>query len=275
MSITETFPLAFWLLVGAALLVSSLGFYRFVYFISLGYGFSVAALGLVMMGLFWDRLTIFTTMLCVVLTVYGLRLGLFLLHRERKSASYRQAMAREGRDHTGVKLSLKLGTWVGCALLYTLQVSPLFFRLQNGAVPDVPACWGLTFMVGGLLLETVADYQKSAAKAVAPDRFCSTGVFRFVRCPNYLGELLFWTGVLISGLLALDGVWQWLAALAGWACLVCIMFQGARRLELRQNRLYGDDPYYRVYTRFTPILIPVLPLYSIENYTFRFRRERS
>lgn len=269
MSITETFPLAFWILVGVALLVSSIGFYRFVYFISLGYGFSVAAMGLVLMGLFWDRLTIFTTVLCIVLTVYGLRLGSFLFHRERKSASYRQAMEREGRDRAAVKLLPKLGIWVGCSLLYTLQISPIFFRLQNGTVPDVPACWGLTFMVGGLLLETAADYQKSVAKAAAPDRFCSTGVFRFVRCPNYLGEFLFWTGVLITGLLAMDGLWQWLTALLGWACIVRVMFQGARRLERRQNKLYGEDPFYQVYIRFTPILIPVLPLYSMEHHKIR------
>lgn len=274
MSITETFPLAFWLLVGAALLVSALGFYRFVYFISLGYGFSVAAMGLVLLGLFWDRLSIFTILLCTVLILYGLRLGGFLLHRERSSASYRAAMAREGRAPTTVPPGRKVGVWVGCALLYALQVSPVFFRLQNGAAPDVPACWGLTFMVGGLLLEAVADHQKRAAKAVDPDRFCSTGVFRFVRCPNYLGELLFWTGVLISGLLALEGLWQWLAALLGWACLVAVMFHGARQLELRQNRRYGEDPAYQVYTRFTPILIPVLPLYSMEQYPFKAKVRR-
>ena len=70
----------------------------------------------------------------------------------------------------------------------------------------------------------------------------------------------------VSGLTALSGVWQWLAAVAGWACIVWIMFGGARRLELRQNRNYGGDPEYRAYAAGTPILIPFVPLYSVAKY---------
>ena len=36
----------FWLLFGLAMLVSSIGFKNYVWFISLGYGFSIAAAGL-------------------------------------------------------------------------------------------------------------------------------------------------------------------------------------------------------------------------------------
>ena len=40
----SAFPVTFWLLCAAALLISSIGFYKYVYFISLGYGFSNAGL---------------------------------------------------------------------------------------------------------------------------------------------------------------------------------------------------------------------------------------
>ena len=46
------------------------------------------------------------------------------------------------------------------------------------------------------------------------------------------------------------------------------MFSGARRLEVRQNKYYGDDPVYKKYSKTTPILIPFLPLYSVEKYTW-------
>ncbi|MBE6032886.1 MAG: steroid reductase, partial [Clostridiales bacterium] len=34
------FPVLIWVLLAVALIISSIGFYKYVYFISLGYGFS-------------------------------------------------------------------------------------------------------------------------------------------------------------------------------------------------------------------------------------------
>ena len=45
-----------------------------------------------------------------------------------------------------------------------------------------------------------------------------------------------------------------------------VMFSGARRLELRQNEVYGDNPEYQAYAKKTPILIPLLPIYSLAKY---------
>ena len=42
-------PLNFWLLFAAAMLISSIGFKNYVWFISLGYGFSIAGEGLLML----------------------------------------------------------------------------------------------------------------------------------------------------------------------------------------------------------------------------------
>jgi steroid 5-alpha reductase family enzyme len=93
-----------------------------------------------------------------------------------------------------------------------------------------------------------------------------TGLYKFVRCPNYLGELIFWTGVLITGFGALSGIGQWALALLGYLGIVFVMFSGARRLEIRQNKNYGADPVYQNYVRTVPIMIPFIPLYSVEKY---------
>ena len=44
MSFAEVFTMSFFVLFGLAMLISSIGFYKFIYFISLGYGFSIAAI---------------------------------------------------------------------------------------------------------------------------------------------------------------------------------------------------------------------------------------
>ena len=61
-------------------------------------------------------------------------------------------------------------------------------------------------------------------------------------------------------------VGQWIIALIGYAGIVYVMFSGARRLEIRQNANYGDDPEYQEYVRNTPILLPLVPIYSVEKY---------
>ena len=94
------------------------------------------------------------------------------------------------------------------------------------------------------------------------------GLFKIVRCPNYLGEMIFWTGVLLSGANILSGVGQWAVALTGYIGIIFVMFSGARRLELRQNRNYGADPEYQAYVKSVPILLPFVPLYSVEKYKF-------
>lgn len=49
---SQTFPALFGLMFAAAMLISSIGFYKYVYFISLGYGFSIAGLGILMAVVF-------------------------------------------------------------------------------------------------------------------------------------------------------------------------------------------------------------------------------
>ena len=262
------FPLELALLFGLAMLVSAIGFYKYVYFISLGYGFSIAALGILMLILYRDALSAGLVLACVLFFIYGCRLGGFLLIRELKSADYRRTMKKEIKDGSTMGFGVKCAIWVTCAALYALQVLPVFYRFVNGAGTDGWCIVGCVVMAFGILFESASDWQKNQLKKANPNRFCDTGLFRIVRCPNYLGELIFWTGVLLSGVNVLSGVGQWALALLGYFGIVFVMFSGARRLELRQNRNYGDDPEYQAYVKSVPILLPLVPLYSVVKYKF-------
>ena len=72
--------------------------------------------------------------------------------------------------------------------------------------------------------------------------------------------------VYLDGITIYAGPLQWVAALVGYIGIIYVMFGGARRLEIRQNKSYGDDPQYRRYAKTTPIMIPLVPLYSVEKY---------
>ena len=258
----------FWMMAIIALVFSSIGFKKYIWFISIGYGFSVAGIGAGLLILGKNGLTGGTIFASILFILYGLRLGGYLALRELKSSSYNSKMKDEIKSGKDMSIAAKCAIWISAALLYVCETSPVIFRIMNQKGTDTVLIVGIALSIIGLVLETCADLQKNDAKKVNPRRFVDTGLYKIVRCPNYFGEMLFWTGVLVGGIPALHGAPQWIAALAGYVGIIYVMFSGARRLEMRQNRTYGDDPEYRKYVKTTPIMIPLIPLYSVEKYTW-------
>lgn len=250
----------------AILVVCLMGFKKYIWFISLGYGFSISIVGIMNLILFRDNMNLALIISSSILILYGLRLGGFLALREMKSTTYNKKMKSEISDGKNMSLLIKIILWVTCALLYLLMTSPVIYRFVNGDKLDICFIIGMIISTIGIVIESVSDLQKSKSKKQNPNRFCDKGLYRIVRCPNYLGELIIWLGVFTSGFTTLNSIGQWLIALIGFLGIVYIMFSGSRRLELRQDRNYKDDLEYQKYTKKTPILIPFIPLYSVKKY---------
>lgn len=258
------------IILAVCAVLCAVGFYKFVYFLSIGYGFAVAGGGIAILilamvngwsdGVLW--LAILQTLLFLA---YGVRLSGFLLVREIKNAAYRNTLKEATGDDKKMPLFVLISIWVCVAILYTAQVSPMLYRYMNGAKDIVVPLIGAAVSVCGLLLESVADNQKSAQKKENPDMVATKGLYKIVRCPNYLGEIIFWTGIFISGITAYSGFGQWLMAIIAYVCIVFIMFNGAQRLEKRQMARYGDNEEYNTYANKTPIIIPLLPIYHLNK----------
>ncbi len=252
-------------------IVSSVGWFYFIYFFSIGYGLSISALAVAVVAMFWGEMTLPAAILCGVLFVYGIRLALYLFIRERKSASYKKILYQP--ENTARKPAFVMTMiWISCALLYVGQISPVTFYLNNlaegMAVSDVWAWIGAVLATMGVVIEMVADAQKSAAKKINAHRFVDTGLYRIVRCPNYFGEVLMWTGSFVICFGACCSVWQWIVAALGYVGIVYVMFSGARRLELRQAETYGSMPEFQAYTKRTPLILPFVPIYSVARHTW-------
>ena len=252
-----------------SLLVCLCGFKKYVYFMSIGYGFSVAVIGIAMavmsaMGLY-TGVSIAHYIQFALFFIYGFRLSGFLLIREIKNASYRKTLAEATGDESKMPIFVKFFMWIFMGVLYVAQTSGVAFRLFNGGATAAVQWVGIGISAFGILLETVADQQKSKQKAKRPDMVATEGLYKIVRCPNYLGEILFWTGVTVSCVDILQGAGQWITVIIAYILIVFIMFNGAQRLEKRQMARYGDNAEYKAYADKTPIIIPLLPIYHLNK----------
>ena len=266
-----------WSLLGILLAVCavacSVGFYKFVYFLSIGYGFAVAGGGIAILIMalvsptdapIWIRL-----IQAALFLAYGIRLSGFLLVRELKNITFKKTdVAKDTLAKNGEKkmpIFVLATIWIVVAALYVTQVSPMLFRYVNGSVDIIFPIIGFVISIGGLILEAIADEQKSQQKKERPDMVATKGLYKMCRCPNYLGEIIFWTGVFISGITAYQTPGQWIMAVIAYVAIVYIMFNGAQRLEKRQMARYGANEEYNTYANKTPIIIPLLPIYHLNK----------
>ncbi len=266
-----------WGLLGILFIVCAVlcavGFWKFVYFLSVGYGLAVAGGGIAVFVMYLLAPTATPLWLLLVQTLlfvaYGARLSGFLLIREFKNASFRKTEVAKAslakNDEKKMPVFVMIFIWLIVAALYVMQVSPELFRWRNASEDLVVPLVGIGISVFGLLLESVADRQKSAQKKENPGMVATRGLYRLVRCPNYLGEILFWTGVFVSGLSTYRGAGQWIFAVAAFVSIVFIMFNGAQRMEKRQMKQYGHLEEYREYADRTPIILPFLPIYHLNR----------
>lgn len=266
-----------WALLGIILAVCAVlcavGFYKFVYFLSIGYGFAVAGGGIAVFVMALVNPTATPIWILAVqmllFLAYGIRLSGFLLVRELKNASFKKTdVAKDTLAKNGDKkmpIFVLATIWVSVSVLYTAQVSPMLFRYHNASTDVLWVVIGFAISVFGLILESIADNQKSAQKKERPEMVATRGLYKICRCPNYLGEIIFWTGVFVSGITTYATVGQWITAILAYVCIVFIMFNGAQRLEKRQMARYGDNEEYNTYANKTPIIIPLLPIYHLNK----------
>ena len=249
-----------------ALLISAIGFKKYVWFLSVGYGYSIAAIGIMLLIRFREFLDEGLLMACILLILFGGWIGGYLtfleLHGQAGQAQEPEVLVEEKVLSPAVKGVI----WVLTALLHTCESAPLVFRMQNGKSADLWLFGGVVIMTAGLAVEVAADLTRTSSARKRPGHFVSTGLYRTVRHPDYFGEILFWTGMFVSGINICRGTLQWAMCIAGYVVTLYIIFSTSRRRERRQNEVYAADPAYAVYAEHIPILIPFTKLHSLQKY---------
>jgi len=255
------------LCIGASLVATLPGFYRTVWFISIGYTLAIS-LCAVLIAIMAPVLEWHSVAQLAILFIWAVRLGYFLVLRER-NANYTNAVADQTDRSQALPLVAKMGIWLSTSVLYACMLSPAVFALGPastlGGIALGVVLTGIVVMLAGVLIESIADQQKSDFKRNHPGRFTNVGLFRWVRCPNYLGEILVWLGSFLVGMAFFDQWWHWLLAAVGLVCIVLIMIGSTKRLERKQKKRYGENAEFLAYCRTVPVLFPWVPVYTLKN----------
>jgi steroid 5-alpha reductase family enzyme len=190
----------------------------------------------------------------VLVIVWSGRLGMFLYLR----------IQRDGHDVRFDQMKHDFWqffmTWTIQGLWVSLTASTAFVIITSKV--DVEFGWigilGLLIWLTGFSIEVIADYQKSRFKKDPANqgRFISTGLWALCRHPNYFGEILLWTGMLIITMPVLGGS-RWFAVVSPlFVYFLLTRVSGIPMLQKRANDRWGDNQAYQDYLKNTPKLIP-------------------
>jgi steroid 5-alpha reductase family enzyme len=169
-------------------------------------------------------------------------------------------------DFRYLDIRRKTGKLYWPASLLSLHVFPtaLVFVALLGAWPALsgrgrPLGWldavGLAVTILAVLLETVADVQlrRFMSGPRAPGATLETGVWAWMRHPNYLGEMGFWWGLWILGTAARPVWWTAAGPLA-----ITLLFLFAS-IPMKDRRMLASRPQYAERMRRVPALLPRPP----------------
>ena len=236
----------------ATVIVLPLTMVKFLYCISVGYGGAIFAMSLALIANFGVSFSSPPGWIALGGLLYGLRLAAFLGWREISVPKMRDQFTKEQTTFLK-KLSLALAL----GFLYACMLCPALYALRGNNGGGVVAWAGVAMTYIGLLLEAAADQHKSQIKrqhkiAYGDKRFVgpTRGLYAICRHPNYLGEILFWTGIWLGGLPYFG--WHfvaWVCGTLGLTSIVFIMVGSSRRLDEKQEIAYGGQPSFEEWKR--------------------------
>lgn len=200
--------------------------------------------------------------LTAICTVWGLRLGLYLLWRWRKHGPDRRYVTMLGKAES--ERGWSFGT-AALLLVFALQ-APLQFivclPVQLGQIGEVGALglagWaGVALAILGIGFESLGDWQLVRFKADPGNagKVLDTGLWRYTRHPNYFGDACVWWGL---WLIAAETGWPGLVSVVGPILLTVLLtrWSGVPTVEGRMRR---KRPDYEAYVARTSSFIPMLP----------------
>lgn len=201
-----------------------------------------------------DHKNIRSIILTLLIVVWATRLGIFLLRRVKAAGS--DGRFDDLKDFSTFFMVWNLqALWITFTLLSSLIIFTSSHPEENLGTYDYI---GIITWIFGLFIEVLADKQKSDFKNnnSNKNKFISTGLWKYSRHPNYLGEIILWSGITVIAIQLFSG-WSWLGLISPIFVFIMLKFiSGVRILESRADMKWGKDKEYLEYKNNTPEIFP-------------------
>jgi len=188
-----------------------------------------------------------------LLIFWALRLGPFLFIR-RLSAGPDERLSEYFKSPLSLYFIWTMNSlWV---FLTSLSMIIIFSSSQNNEFGLIQ--WlGLLIWVLGFLIEVVSDTQKSKFNKKNKGAFIDVGLWKYIRHPNYLGEIIIWLGIFVISISYINSIFTALSILSPIFVFVLLRFlTGVPQLEQRGQEKWGKQEKYLKYKEKTGILLP-------------------
>ena len=193
----------------------------------------------------------------LLVVIWALRLSSFLyfrIHRTGKDGRFDRLKTSPIRFLVPWTIQ---GLWVFLTMIVVIVI--------NSQADSAPALgiWdavGLSIWLLGFGIEVVADNQKTVFNTETNNqgKWIDSGLWSYSRHPNYLGEILLWTGIACFGISCFTGLerFAWISPI--FIYLLLTKLSGIPILDKRALEKWGDDVEYQKYRDKTPALFPRL-----------------
>ena len=191
----------------------------------------------------------------LLVVIWSLRLSSFLyfrIHRTGRDGRFDQLKTSPIRFLVPWTLQ---GLWVFLTMIVVIVINT-----QAGSATPL-GIWdgiGLSIWILGFGIEIIADHQKTTFNKDSNNngKWIDSGLWSYSRHPNYVGEILLWTGISFFGISCFTGL-EWVAWISPiFTYILLTKISGIPILDTRALEKWGDDMDYQRYRHRTPSLFP-------------------
>lgn len=220
--------------------------------LSYGLTFILASIFIYLLNI--EYASLFKTILVILVSIWGLRLAIYLFIRILKTG--------KDKRFDGVREDFKrfASFWILQAVSIFIILLPTTYILISK--DEMSLNWisyiGLGISILGIVIEGIADYQKFVFKNKIENKgkWIGTGLWKYSRHPNYLGEIMMWVGIFTYCIVYINGVALITILSPIYISVLLLAVSGIPTLEKEYDIRYVNNKEYEEYRDKTGILFP-------------------